>query len=238
MGALSFRVTRARSAARVVRRAPPSSAQPARTRFVMVGAFLGVVDGETRCRFWADDPSAHGFAHDRLIAVDLARTPSAAAARRIRWPEVEVDDAWAAGAGALAGTSLGPAWPELSMTGVVYLAEARWRALPRGRRPRCPPAGAEGRAYEYQACVYWSGRRDPRAGRRYLGHHAEVIDTAGPLARVAIFPAGRSRAPGVEPVQRWLDLTDPATCDAGPDALTTIAAKASVGALFLCVGHL
>jgi hypothetical protein len=181
----------------------------------MVGAFLGAIDGETRCRFWADDPTAHGFSASRLIAVDLARTPAAAAARRVPWSAVEVDDAWASG-GALAGTSLGPAWPELSLSGVVYLAHARWAALPRSRRPRCPPPGAQGRAYEYQSVVHWTGTRDPRAGRRYLGHHAEVLDAVGHLAHVAIYPAGRSRAAGVEPVHRWLDLDDPATCDVGP----------------------
>jgi hypothetical protein len=51
-----------------------------RSVFVSTGAFLGRIDGETRCALWADDPSEHGFDPARLIAVDLARTPTAAAA--------------------------------------------------------------------------------------------------------------------------------------------------------------
>jgi hypothetical protein len=78
-----------------------------RSVFVVTGAFLGRVDGETRCGFWADDPSEHGFDHGRLIVVDLARTPSAAAAGQIDWDQVEVDDAFSAVGGGLSGTTLG-----------------------------------------------------------------------------------------------------------------------------------
>jgi hypothetical protein len=31
-----------------------------RSVFVSTGAFLGRIDGETRCALWADDPSEHG----------------------------------------------------------------------------------------------------------------------------------------------------------------------------------
>jgi hypothetical protein len=51
--------------------------------FVGTGAFLGRVDGETRCAFWCDEPSDHDFDPARLISIDLARTPSAAAAGEI-----------------------------------------------------------------------------------------------------------------------------------------------------------
>ena len=59
-------------------------------RCVFVGcpAFLGRVDGETRCAFWTQEPVDHGFDPGRLIDVDLALTPSAAAAGEIGWDQV------------------------------------------------------------------------------------------------------------------------------------------------------
>lgn len=47
-----------------------------RSVFVVTGAFLGRVDGETRCAFWADDPSEHGF--DRQVVDALDHTVAAA----------------------------------------------------------------------------------------------------------------------------------------------------------------
>ena len=47
--------------------------------FQAMAGFLGRVDSETRCAFWAEEPADHGFDPGRLIAVDLARTPAAAA---------------------------------------------------------------------------------------------------------------------------------------------------------------
>ena len=50
--------------------------------FHAMAGFLGRVDSETRCAFWAEEPADHGFDPGRLIAVDLARTPAAAAAKQ------------------------------------------------------------------------------------------------------------------------------------------------------------
>ena len=54
-----------------------------RMRCVFLGspAFLGRVDGETRCAFWAGEPVDHDFDPALLIGVDLACTPSAAAVK-------------------------------------------------------------------------------------------------------------------------------------------------------------
>lgn len=203
----------------------------------MTGAFLGRIDGERRCAFWADDPSEHGFDAERLIAIDLARSPAAAMAGLIDWGDVQVDDAWSGPGGAVAGTTLGPAWPELQLAGVVFLAEGFWRALPERVRPPCPPRGGEGRPYEFMTVTYRPDRDDPRAGRRYAGHHAEIVETHGRLALVAIHAPGASRAAGAVPQRMWLDLSSPEHCDAGPDALTTIGVDAArVGALFLNAG--
>ena len=58
-----------------------------RSVFVGTGGFLGQIFGETRCAFWTDEPVDHNFDPQRLITVDLARTPSAAASGEIKWEE-------------------------------------------------------------------------------------------------------------------------------------------------------
>ena len=93
-----------------------------RSVFVGTGGFLGRIDGETRCAFWADEPTDHGFDPRRLITVDLDRTPSDAAAGEFAWSEVEVDDCFTgrrarlqpgvrAGSGRGVCAGLGGAWP-------------------------------------------------------------------------------------------------------------------------------
>lgn len=211
-----------------------------RSVFVVTGAFLGRVDGETRCAFWADDPSEHGFDHARLIAVDLVRTPRAAAAAQIAWAEVEVDDAFSAVGGGLGGTTLGPAWPELQMAGVVYLEQGFVARLPPALRPPCPPAGGAGHPHEFTTVVYWPATGDPRAGRRYTGHHAVIIEEQGRLARVAVHAPGTSTDAAAQPQHVWIDLSSPEQCDAGPAALTQIGVgdAPKAGALFLAAGRL
>src|SRR5438046_1185942 len=60
--------------------------------FVGTGGFLGRIDSETRCAFWTGEPVDHGFDPKRLITIDLARTPTAAAAGEISWDAVQLDD--------------------------------------------------------------------------------------------------------------------------------------------------
>jgi hypothetical protein len=60
--------------------------------FVGTGGFLGRIDSDTRCAFWAEEPVDHGFDPQRLITIDLARTPSAAAAGELSWDAGKVDD--------------------------------------------------------------------------------------------------------------------------------------------------
>lgn len=211
-----------------------------RSVFVLTGAFLGRIDGETRCRFWADDPSEHGFDPSRLITIDLARTPSAAAAGRIGWNEVEVDDTFSGPGGRLSGTTLGPAWPEIQVSGVVYLEAAFRSRIPEPVRSPCPPHGGDGHPHEFTTVVYWPGTEDPREGNRYAGHHAEILEEQGRLARVAIYAPGTSADPGARPQPLWLDLSSPEQCDAGVGALTQIGVGAAPkqGALFLVAGRL
>lgn len=73
--------------------------------FTSFGAFLGRVDSPTRCAFWAEDPTEFDFDPGRLITVDLDKTPLAAAAGKISWSDVQVDDCFTGPNGLLAGTT-------------------------------------------------------------------------------------------------------------------------------------
>lgn len=204
------------------------------------GAYLGRVDGTTRVAFWADDPTEHGFDPARLIAIDLGRTPNAAAAGEIPWDAIEVDDCFTGPMGNLAGTTVGPAWPELQIVGAVYLEQRFVARLPAPLRPPCPPRDMPGAEYEHRTTLYWPGLDDPRAGRRYAGHHAVVLEERGTLARVHIYPQGTSTSPTASPLTMWIDLASPEQCDAGRDALTRIGVgdAPKQGALFLLSGTL
>jgi hypothetical protein len=215
-------------------------AAASRCVFVGTGAYLGRIDGDTRCAFWPDEPSDHGFDPARLITVDLALTPAAAATGRIAWASVQVDDCFAGPNGALGGTTLGPRWPEIRMEGAVYLERAFRESLPEPVRPACPPRGTDGRAYEFMTVAYRPGLDDPRAGKRYAGHHAQVMEERGSLARVAVYPPGTSTRPSARPLTMWIDLASCEQCDAGADGLTEIGPGDAPkrGALFLIAGYL
>jgi hypothetical protein len=211
-----------------------------RSVFLSSGAYLGRVDSATRCAFWADDPSENDFDPKRLVTIDLSRTPNAAAAGEISWDAVEVDDCFSGPNGELAGTTLGPRWPELQLTGAVLLEQQFVNRLPRELRPSYPPKRMHGRAYEYTSVVYWPHVDDPRAGNRYNGHHAEIVEERGTLARVVVYPPGTSDRTNARPLPMWIDLSSPEQCDAGRDALTEIGVgdAPKQGALFLISGRL
>jgi hypothetical protein len=202
-------------------------------------AFLGRIDGETRCAFWAGEPTDHGFDPALLIPADLGRTPAAAIAGRIGWDEVQVDDCYTGPNGAVGGTTIGPRWPEMRLAGAVYLERGYAASLPAALRPPCPPAGVDGQRHEFAAALYWPGTDDPRAGNRYAGHVAEIRAEQGTLARVAVWPPGRSADPAADPALMWIDLASPEQCDAGPDSLTGIGTGpgAKRGPLFLISGQ-
>ena len=147
--------------------------------FLGTGGFLGRIDGETRCAFWVDEPIDHDFDPSKLIAIDLAMTPNAAVAGAISWDAVQVDDCLSGPNGTVSGTTLGPRWPELSLVGLVYLEQRFHRRLSDALRPPCPPAGVGTRAHEFTTVVYWPHVDDPRAGKRYVGHHARLLEQRG-----------------------------------------------------------
>ncbi|WP_437296345.1 hypothetical protein [Sorangium sp. So ce426] len=208
-----------------------------RSQFITTVAFVGRIDGETRCAFWAEEPTEHGFDPSRLVSVDLALTPSAAARGETSWDAVQVDDSTVSLSGALTGTTLGPRWPEMQLSGVVLLEATMWRRLAAAAHLTCPPAGATGHDYEYQTVVYWPHRSDPRAGQRYTGYHAEILEARGTLAKVAVYSSGGA-ARGAKPSVTWIDLASPEQCDVGPGSLTQIGVgdAPKKGALFLATG--
>jgi len=204
---------------------------------VATSGFVGRIDSETRIAFWSDDPTDHGFDPAKLISVDLERTPGTAIAGEIPFDAVEVDDCFSGPNGVIGGTTLGPRWPELSLLGVVYL-ESRFRdRIPDALRPPCPPTGMGTRPHEFMAVAYWPETDDPRAGQRYVGHHARVLERRGSLSRVSVYPPGSSERDNVNPAVMWIDLDAADQCDAGPASLTELACT-DEGALFLIANQL
>lgn len=207
--------------------------------FVGTGAYLGRIESETRVAFWTEDPVEHGFDQSRLITLDLGMTPNAAVGGSISWDAIQVDDC-ITGPNGVGGTTLGPRWPEIQTSGAAYLEQRFIATLPRGLQPPCPAKHLHGRAYEHTSLLYWPHVADPRASKRYAGHHAHIIDERGGLARVLVYPPGTSDVTGAHPHKLWIDLADPEQCDAGPDQLTQIGvgSGAKSGALFLISGIL
>jgi hypothetical protein len=97
-----------------------------------------------------------------------------------------------------------------------------------------------GRVCEYTTAVYWPHTTDARAGRRYAGHYAEILEERGTLARVRVYPPGSSERAHARPLTMWIDLASPEHCDAGRDSLTEIGTGDAPkrGALFLLAGQL
>lgn len=215
--------------------------------FHATGGFVGRIESETRIAFWSDEPSDHGFDPSRLITIDLARTPSAAALGEISYDAVEVDDCFSGPNGDVRGTTIGPRWPEIQVSGAIYLEQRFCQRLPDRLRPSLPPAFMGGRAHEYTTVLYWPNTADPRAGKRYAGHHAELLEERASLARVAVFPQGMSDRRHIEPRTMWIDLASAEHTDAGPHSLTEIGLGRgrTSGALYListglpstCVNH-
>ena len=203
--------------------------------FQGTGGFVGRIESETRIALWPDEPADHGFDPSLLITLDLARTPSAAVRGEISFDAVEVDDCFSGPNGDVRGTTIGPRWPEIQISGALYLEQRFCERLPLALRPPLPPKFMTGRSYEYTTVLYWPDLDDPRAGKRYAGHHAELLEERSWLARVAVFPQGMSENPHVAPKTMWIDLSSAEHTDAGPHSLTEIGLGRGrkAGALYL-----
>jgi hypothetical protein len=211
-----------------------------RSVFIGTGAFLGRILSESRLAFWADEPTEHDFDPALLIEIALALTPNAAVTGSISWDAIEVDDCFTGPTGNLSGSTIGPRWPELQIAGVISIEQSFVARLPEKLRPACPPAHSGGRDYEHHSVLYWPHVDDPRAGKRYTGHHAVIVEERGTLARVDVYPPGLSDSPTTLPLVMWIDLASHEQCDAGRDSLTKIGAgdAPKQGALFLIAGSI
>lgn len=195
-----------------------------RTSFVAFGAYLGRVRSQTECDVWIDDPVEHRFSEQRLVTIDLARTPSAAIQGDIEWSQVQVEDHLNLGG----LTELGPLWPEGKSVGSIYLARTFLESLP----SPVPTTAIDGEPYELESVAYHPGTGDPRQGRRYHGFHAIALEWSGSRVLVDLYRPGTSRAIG--PMTRvWIDLDAVTDTDAGPDRMTTLSPSRPAGALFV-----
>jgi len=167
--------------------APEQSMHSDDTRLVFygVGAYVGRIDGETRCAFWPIDPHGCDFDPERLIAVDLSLCPARAFDGKIGWDQVIVDDPGV--------TTIGPMWPKADIkpsryVGAVYLEERFLQSLRQKHDLPVPPERSDAWLGEYQTIVYRDGKRK---GHRYRGCRVR-IEEGGPRgkAKVKIFQPG------------------------------------------------
>jgi len=209
----------------------------AKSVFYLSAAWVGRIDGETRCSFWPTNPLENHFDPALLVPVDLSKTPSVALKGQISWDQVQVDDFADHHGGGL--TLIGPLFPDGRMVGGVYLERKYWSRLRKEIRPAFPPPGFEmPEKYQYMAVVYQDGSR---AGRRYMGLHAKIIREEGSTAVITILnecdPEFAETSSPTSGLELKCDLSS-LDCDAHVDAggMTEIATgkgKRKEGALFL-----
>jgi hypothetical protein len=98
------------------------------------------------------------------------------------------------------------AGPSSGSRGAVYLERGFVESLPVELRPRVPGGRDERAAARGHDHVYWPCHDDPRAGKRYTGHCAEIQEESGSLAYAAVYSPGSSEHSEVRPATSWLDL--------------------------------
>jgi hypothetical protein len=208
---------------------------PIRTVFYGSGAYVATLLGERKVEIWVKDPVIGKYSTSQEFPIDLDKCPSklSTADRAL----VQIDDGvYAPSEKGDGSTTIGPTYPsqrEGAYVGAAYIADIyRDQIQAKGIEIPCPPPGYEDSYdFEFQVAWYWPGTGDPRGGKRYFGHYAEVIKTEGRLALCAIRVAGSLKTS----VNVWVDLSSPDDCDAGPGSLTHLSLEGNVasGSLFL-----
>lgn len=191
--------------------------------FHCVGAYVGSLHGETDCRFWADAPAKLRWDHNAMVAIDLARSPTAARLGRIAPTDVDVDDHEIYGG----MTKIGPLFPDGKTIGACWLTEEAWRRSTNrafDADPECEP-------YELTQVVYWAGAL---ASRRFQGFRAVITSEQGSRALVTLWHAGTSRTPNAQPAGTWwIDLDTEAMPIEPGFTEVGVGAAVKTGALFL-----
>jgi len=204
--------------------------------FYACSAWVGRIDSETRCRFWSTHPAEINFDPVLQVPIDLARSPSSAREGRIEWDEIQLDDLRDANVDS-GVTTVGPWFPDGKTSGAVYLAKPYWERLRSDIRPAFPPPGYPARDYEFMTVVYRHASGNARAGRRYHGYHAKILQEGpGTNAFVSIYQPGRSKASDA-PLDRTLDLAsldvDAHVDDSGLTEIAIGKGKRKEGALYI-----
>ena len=190
-----------------------------RDLYIGTGAFLGRVDGESRCGFWPTDPLGLGTQFDpgQLVTVDLSLTAEAAAAGSIKWDDVQTES------GKL---TFGPTWPPGKNVGRIYVREDHAKSIPN------PPLGSSGENYEFMLIIYRTGTGDPREGLRYQGVKAQIgTATRGSQTEVVIYGPGQSK--NQQRKRIWIDLASIEVCPAPTGYNIAEATGVQPGALFI-----
>jgi hypothetical protein len=207
---------------------------------------MGAFTSTTAGKLWYQTPAIvrQAFDPNLMVTVDLGLCPS-----KVTPQQVVVDDyddklyirSTTVGGAASAGWG---GWPEGKSTGVVYLSEAFRTA---NNMPAVPPDGS-GAPYEFQSAWYWPGTNLPQASMRFLGFHAQILQSATrpengvqvTRSLVAVYRAGTSQAstPTVEKVLNWVNLADLTMFDAhvsqnGLTAIGTAPGQPQIGALWI-----
>jgi hypothetical protein len=201
--------------------------------FYGFSAWVGRIDGETRCGFWPVHPVTINFDPILLIPVDLSRTPSAALKGKIDWDEIQVDD-FKDGTPKAGATTIGPLFPGGKTSGIVYLAKQYYDRLRADLRPPIKPQECINRV---STVVYGSDPKDPRAGSRYHSYQATIVANQEPNVLVSISPSGAGDVPAI---QGLFNLSSAAEVDYHVDqgGLTEIAVgKQQTGLLYIEISY-
>ena len=199
-----------------------------RLEFYGFPAWVGAITSPTHCGWWSSDPAQIQWDPKAQIVVNLAHTPAAAIAGKIKSSEVEVDDYTGHGG----RNTIGPLWPGSNVVGGCWLRSTVWQALDPKYRPAFPAPGASGHGYEYTTVQYLDGVQN---NRRYYGFHAKAVSAKGHLTLVELWNPGTGIASPTPAGSWWLDLAaiadpngpqiDPATKPVGPVFLEQQAVK-------------
>lgn len=170
------------------------------TRMELYGfpGWVGAITSPTKCAWWAADPAQLGWDPQALHGVDLAMTPSAALAGRIKPGDVQVDDHTSHGG----RTTIGPLWPGGTMIGACWIPADVWKAM--ANPPPRAPVNDGGRDYEHTAVQYFDNEQ---GNRRFYGFHAKLAGTPqGGLTLLEVWNPGTSIANPKPAGSWWLDL--------------------------------
>lgn len=187
--------------------------------FFGLPAWVGAIHGATACELWTHDPAQH-WDRSQLIPVDLARTPSAARAGKIKVADIEADDHTSQGG----RTTIGPRWPGGAQIGACWIAEHHLKAhkqlagIAAATPAAAVTAGGSGHHHEYTMVQYFDGEN---GDRRFYGLHANLVQTHGPLSLVELWHPGSGAGAAKPAGQWWLDLGK----DADPNVAPLAAGK-------------